>query len=323
MRALTFVATGWIGLRALMLWPVPDAPVAEALPNLLSPPAPALIVAAAPTAAAKDTPTLTPARTVGGFPRALVVPSRRVEWTGKLAQHAWLQPGASASEPQRTSVRPADSTVPLAAATAAKPARWSGSAWAIGRGGGSGSIGTATQLGGSQAGVRGFYDLGRSIAATGRVSTSFSREASREASIGVAWRSGAVGILAERRVRLDTGDGDFMLTAYGGRSDIALPGRLRLDTYVQAGVAGSSAFVDGAVRVERTVIERGGRRLSAGAGLWGGAQPGAARLDVGPQLVAVLPLVGRNLRLAAEWRQRVAGNASPASGPAVSMGVDF
>ena len=112
-------------------------------------------------------------------------------------------------------------------------------------------------------------------------------------------------------------------TAFGGFNDIPLPGGLRLDGYGQAGVVGGDAFVDGAVRAARTIMTSGKARLSAGAGLWGGAQPGVRRVDIGPQIVATLPINARAVRISGEWRQRVAGNAAPISGPSITLGFDF
>ena len=63
--------------------------------------------------------------------------------------------------------------------------------------------------------------------------------------------------------------------------------------------------------------------LSVGAGLWGGAQPGVSRIDIGPQIVARIAVAETSLRVSAEWRQRVAGDAAPASGPSVTVGFDF
>ena len=55
--------------------------------------------------------------------------------------------------------------------------------------------------------------------------------------------------------------------------------------------------------------------VEIGGGAWGAAQPGAARLDAGPQSSYRLPVRRANLRLAADWRFRVAGDAAPGSGP--------
>ena len=62
------------------------------------------------------------------------------------------------------------------------------------------------------------------------------------------------------------------------------------------------------------------RRISAGLGVWGGMQPGVSRLDVGPR---VSLKVRDNMRVHFDWRQRVAGNAQPGSGGAVTLAGDF
>ena len=55
----------------------------------------------------------------------------------------------------------------------------------------------------------------------------------------------------------------------------------------------------------------------------GAVQPGAARVDVGPRLTLRLPQVGEGGRIALDWRQRVAGDAHPESGLALTLAADF
>jgi hypothetical protein len=161
------------------------------------------------------------------------------------------------------------------------------------------------------------------LALTGRLSSALSARQG-EASVGVALRRGPFAVLAERRVALDSGGrNDWSVTAVAGVSDVRLPLDLRLDGYAQAGIVGRDGFAYGALRVERAVLGAGNSRLSVGAGTWGSIQPGVARLDVGPQIVARTMLAGRAMRVSAEWRQRVAGNAAPGSGPVVTLGADF
>lgn len=181
-----------------------------------------------------------------------------------------------------------------------------------------------SELGGSQAGVRLFYTVDGPVAVTGRVSRPLARAQGGEASVGIAVRHGNVGLLLERRIALDKGGrNEFSATAYGGVSEVPLGHAVRLDGYAQAGVVGTDAFADGAVRVERTIVAAGKARLSVGAGAWGGAQPGLERVDIGPQVVAHIPVSQGGLRVSAEWRERVAGNAAPRSGPSLTIGVDF
>jgi hypothetical protein len=128
-------------------------------------------------------------------------------------------------------------------------------------------------------------------------------------------------ILAERRQALGSeGRNAFSLTLHGGASAVSLPAGFRLDSYAQAGVVGARSrelFADGALRATRPVI--GG--LSLGAGAWGAAQPGVSRLDVGPSATLRMPTLGATL--SADWRFRVAGDARPGSGPALTLSTDF
>ena len=206
--------------------------------------------------------------------------------------------------------------------------RFSGSAWVLMRGDNVRSLASEGQLGGSQIGMRLFYAPGpKVLALTARISAPLSQPQGREAAVGVAFRGRSVGLIAEQRIALDKGGRNKLaIFAYGGLYDVALPGAMRLEGYAQAGVVGIKSpvtFVDGAIRIERTVVHGKHANLSAGVGAWGGAQPEAARVDLGPQLIARFAVADTNLRVTAEWRQRVAGDAVPASGPSVTVGFDF
>lgn len=107
---------------------------------------------------------------------------------------------------------------------------------------------------------------------------------------------------------------------------LALPGKLRGEVYLQAGYVGgrdATAFVDGQARIERRLLGAGRWELRAGAGSWGGAQKGARRLDVGPTATLAVPLGSAGGRLSADWRFRVAGQAAPTSGPAITLSAGF
>jgi hypothetical protein len=129
-------------------------------------------------------------------------------------------------------------------------------------------------------------------------------------------------VLAERRVALgQEGRSAFALTFHGGVDELRLPGGFKLEAYAQAGAVGARSrdlFADGSVRVGIPVGE-----MRLGGGMWAGAQPRAARVDAGPQATLRLPALGANLRISAEWRFRIAGEASPGSGPALTLGSDF
>jgi hypothetical protein len=220
---------------------------------------------------------------------------------------------------------------PALALVAQPPAarRWSASAWLVARGGsmaGNGAFGPA-QLGGSQACGRLRYALTRSIALSGRLSTPL-RGIGREAGLGVEWQPLKIplSILLERRVSLDSARSGTALGAITGINPTRVFRRLELEGYGQAGVVARGRrelYADGALRLLQPVASGKVARLAVGMGVWGGAQRGASRVDVGPSMVATVPTGGPTLRVAAEWRQRVAGNAAPGSGPAVTLGTDF
>jgi len=129
-------------------------------------------------------------------------------------------------------------------------------------------------------------------------------------------------LTAERRQSLgSTGSGRnaFALFAEGGVYQRSMPLRFSLDAYFQAGVVGFKSpdrFIDGALTLTRPVY----RNFSGGFGIWGGAQPGIYRLDAGPR---VTMNVRNNIKVHVDWRQRLAGNADPESGPAITLASDF
>jgi hypothetical protein len=115
------------------------------------------------------------------------------------------------------------------------------------------------------------------------------------------------------------GRNDFALFFESGVYNRPMPWRFALDAYLQGGVVGihrRDGFVDGGLTLTRPVY----RRFSAGFGVWGGAQPGVARLGVGPR---VTMRVRNNVRVHLDWRQRIAGKAEPGSGGAVTLAGDF
>lgn len=203
--------------------------------------------------------------------------------------------------------------------------RWSASAWFLFRSdAGQAALAPGGTLGGSQAGLRLRYRLTGNLALSARASAPLGEVAGAEIAGGLDWRpvgSLPIGLLAERRQALGrSGRSAFSLTMHGGGTG-SLPGGVRLDAYAQAGVVGLRArnlFVDGAVAASLPVGP-----VEVGGGAWGAAQPGAARLDAGPRISWRLPVARANLRLSADWRFRIAGDAAPESGPALSLGADF
>ena len=189
---------------------------------------------------------------------------------------------------------------------------------------GSRSLASGGQLGASQAGARLIYNYNRQIALAARMSSEVGRRGG-EVAAGVRVRplvNIPVWLTAERRQaigRYGGGRNAFAFFLEGGLYQQPLPWRFSFDTYVQAGVVGVKSrdwFVDGAFAVSRPVY----RNFSAGFGVWGAAQPGVSRLDVGPR---VSMKVRNNLRVHLDWRQKLVGNARPGSGPALTLSGDF
>ena len=189
---------------------------------------------------------------------------------------------------------------------------------------GSRSLASGGQLGASQAGARLTYNFNALLALSARASSEVGRRGGEVAAgVRVHPLPGIpIWLTAERRQaigRYGGGRSAFALFAEAGLYQQPLPWRFSLDTYLQGGVVGlrrRDLFVDGALTVSRPVF----RQFSAGFGVWGGAQPGLYRLDAGPR---VTMRVRGNLRVHADWRQRLVGNARPGSGPALTLAGDF
>jgi hypothetical protein len=189
---------------------------------------------------------------------------------------------------------------------------------------GSRSLATGGQLGASQAGARLFYNFTRQLALVARLSSEVGRRGG-EAAGGIRVRPFAdipVWLTAERRQRIGQyggGRNAFALFAEGGVYDVQLPSRFTMNGYLEGGVVGArhrDLFIDGGAAVTRPLFHK----LSAGVGIWGGAQPGVARLDAGPRLS--MRVRGR-FNVHVDWRQKLAGNARPGSGPALTLSGDF
>ncbi len=207
----------------------------------------------------------------------------------------------------------------------AQPSRWSASAWLLTRHGASTG---GSMLGGDQAGMRIAYHPGSGrIALFARLTTPLAGRGS-EAAAGIEWQptTAPVRIIAEYRAGLDDVPGGPAVGVVAGVYAVPLPLDFSLEAYGQAGAVMRTRidpFADGALRVTRQVATAGRARLDLGAGAWGAAQRGAVRFDIGPSAVASVPVGDNALRVAIDWRERVAGDARPGSGPALSLGTDF
>jgi hypothetical protein len=189
---------------------------------------------------------------------------------------------------------------------------------------GSRSLASGGQLGASQAGARLIYNIDRRLALTARASSEVGRRGG-EAAAGIRVQplvSVPVWVTAERRQAIGKyggGRSAFAFFLEGGLYQRPLPLDFSLDGYIQGGIVGLKSrdlFVDGGFAVSRPVY----RQFSAGFGLWGGAQPGLYRMDAGPRITM---RVRNNLKVHLDYRQKLAGNARPGSGPVLTLAGDF
>ncbi|HUD30893.1 MAG TPA: hypothetical protein VMQ93_18660 [Novosphingobium sp.] len=218
--------------------------------------------------------------------------------------------------------------------------RWSADAWALLRRDSAGGIASAGALpatyGASQAGAVLRYRLALASPYRPtlymRTTSSMGRLRETGAAVGFSARPlPKVPIIAavEARLTEQAGARRFQpaIMAVTELPPFALPMGFQGEGYGQAGyVAGSFAtpFADGQVRADRGLLTVGRVETRLGAGLWGGAQKGASRIDAGPSASIALPLGrGTTGRVAVDWRFRLAGDAVPGSGPAVTLSAGF
>jgi len=244
-----------------------------------------------------------------------------------------------------TPIQPAAPLAPYLSHARSEAMRWSADGWILWREGGSGLAPPSAGLpgaglpsgayGASQAGFVLRYRLTPNHAFGPllylRASGGLYRPRGEELAIGVALRpvkAVPVAVMAEGRVmrassRTVVRPAAALVTQL---PPARLPLGVRAETYAQAGwVGGSDAtlFVDGQLRVDRAVAKSGNTEFRLGAGTWGGAQRGARRLDVGPSATVDVPVGPVRARLSADYRVRVAGDAAPGSGVAVTFSAGF
>jgi hypothetical protein len=331
LRAMALVLGSWVAARITFVAAttlVPEIDMADAVAS--SPVSPASRVSSGTVAIIAAPQPVQPPPPVGAKPLPPAIPLQSAsDAAADDRPHRLLTTEGQADErtptasPDRQELQPTGTPLPPLPGIARSDHRLSASLWVLARPGRGAALATGGQLGASQAGIRLNYELWGPVFATARASAPFDGPG-RQASVGFGIRRKGAGLLVERWVAADRGGrDDFAVTAYGGVDAIRLPGKARLDAYAQAGIVGRDAFADGAVRVERPAADVGNVKIAVGIGAWAGVQPGVARVDIGPQLVARLPAAGRTVRLSAEWRQRIAGRADPPSGPALTLGLDF
>lgn len=225
---------------------------------------------------------------------------------------------------------------PLPSWPDAAMARWSLAVTGYWRSGGGSTPtvgpGSAARLGGSQSTVRLSYlvDPGSRLRAYVRAAHAPDRPDGADVAVGVALRplrAVPVDVHIERRTVVSGNGRDTTLVyAAGGIDNLRLTHDFRLSAYGQAGLADYGkvvGFADAAVAVQRDVAMHEGVRLSLGTIVAAAAQPGARRVDIGPRAVLALPDIGQGAQIALDWRERVAGNARPGSGLALTLAAEF
>ena len=341
-------AVAWEGTRRETIGPivaVPEGPEqAFAAPRSPFPaaslPRPAMAPAMRNIAAPEPTfePWLPPAATGRKAPET---PSPPVPVQVSAAhQLLWMAAVANLPLPPGLLVRPAAMKEPARFNRQAADPRWSADGWfLLRRGGGAAPAGgfSPPSYGASQAGAVARYRLAprspHRPALHLRASAALNGTEEREAAFGLSARpigSLPVTLALEARVIAGPGGGTRVRPAAFAHTELApvdLPLGARADFYGQAGYVGgdfASAFADGQLRVDRRLTVIGAGELRAGGGAWGGAQKGASRLDIGPTATVGMPLGGTGgARLGLDWRFRVAGNAAPSSGPALTLSAGF
>lgn len=219
------------------------------------------------------------------------------------------------------------------------PSRWSGDAWLLVRRGGaqrSTSGFAPATYGASQAGAVIRYRLDpssdRRPSAYVRGSVALEGFREEEVAIGLSARPIAglpVVAAVEARVNRQAAGTRVRPAAfvYTELPPVKLPLGARAEIYGQAGYVGgnfATAFADGQVRADLQAVRLGETELRVGGGVWGGAQKGASRLDIGPSATVNLPIGNSaGARLEVDWRFRVSGNAEPRSGPTLTLAAGF
>ena len=198
------------------------------------------------------------------------------------------------------------------------------------KGGDAGGLGAAAQYGGGQSGVIATIGLKdrAPVAILVRATVAHDNLRDRELALGMRLqpsKSLPMTITAERRFR-STGADHFAVYAAGGKGGIRLPAGFTLDAFGQAGVVSGqnkTHFFDVRAVADRRILPQMPLPLHIGAGIWTGGQRGATRVDIGPSFRTELPLGQTKVRLTADWRVRVAGNADPGNGPALTLSTGF
>jgi hypothetical protein len=307
-----------------------DAPVAEPLPA----PWPAAVGALDSSVLPPGIGATPPARIVGQQ-LLLAAAFAHMELAPEIA--AYFTAGRAAPGPSPALARGDAPARPTGVRPAAAGARWSGDAWLLVRNGTNGPIAAGEpSYGRSQAGAVLRYHLapssGHRPVAYLRATRALAGPEESEVAAGLAARPLAglpLSVAGEVRVSRSSAGREVRPAAFAVTElpPAHLPLGLRAEAYAQAGYVGGrfgTAFVDGQARVDAPVARLGrDSEARVGGGVWGGAQKHAARLDVGPSATVSFRLGEALSRVALDYRVRVAGDAEPRSGPALTISAGF
>lgn len=221
--------------------------------------------------------------------------------------------------------------------------RWSLDVWGFFRQGsmtGPISQGRVPTYGASQSGAKLTYRLapqsGHDPRLFVRAYQALIADGEREAATGASARPFPkipVRLAGEMRVTDGLGGLRFRPAGYAFTefAPISLPARFSLEAYGQAGYVGganATPFADGQATIMRDVYGFSAKqvrnaRISVGGGIWGGAQRGASRVDIGPSVRVDMNLGKVPMRMSVDWRQKIAGDAAPESGVTATVSTRF
>lgn len=267
------------------------------------------------------------------------------ELSDKLAtsighQLIWMAAMAHLPVPQAIEQRLAEPVHPAkpSLASQSKTDRWSIDGWAFWRDGSNASFvsaGRAPTYGASQAGAVLNYRLApnnrRDPRAYARAYRELIDQGETEVAAGVSVRPlASVPIRAHAELRLtefqtstEVRPAAFVTTEL---PVLYLPLDLRAEGYGQAGYVGgeaATAFADGQVHLMRDLKRFDLGAVSIGGAAWAGAQQGAERVDIGPSMRVDLSIARTPARVSIDYRERIAGDAEPPSGVAVTLSTRF
>ena len=195
--------------------------------------------------------------------------------------------------------------------------------------------GASPFYGRSQVGAIANYRLSSSSAAEPaaylRADAALVSRGERQLAAGLSLRpisSLPVRVHVEARATQQSGRTELRPSAFvtAGTDAAPLPAGFAARSYIQAGYVGgrfSSAFADGQLVATREVARFDLGALRAGVGAWGGAQRGAHRLDIGPSLNLSVQFGETPASVSLDYRVRVAGDAAPGSGAALTLSRVF